>query len=235
VTLDWLARFLNLPEGFLSTSPSGTGGGVIQGTASEACLVAMLAARTRALRGRKHEDVARLVAYTTDQAHSCVKKACAIAGIAHLRLVPARAERDWAVDPADLEAAMAADEAEGLIPFFLTALIGTTSSAAVDPVPDLAAVAAKHSAWEEGRGGGNCCLSGNAADARIPSRQWMFSWRVAAAQRRPDWVPRLQDACGCRVCGRVCLPPRPAPGLFRRLGLRGLVLHKPPQGHAGDI
>src|SRR5262245_57985507 len=52
--LDWLARMLNLPEKFLSTSPNG--GGVIQGTASEAALVALVAARDRARRALSGAD-----------------------------------------------------------------------------------------------------------------------------------------------------------------------------------
>jgi hypothetical protein len=43
------------------------GGGVIQGTSSEAVLVAMLAARARVLEGRPHEDTLKLVAYGSDQ------------------------------------------------------------------------------------------------------------------------------------------------------------------------
>lgn len=45
--LDWLADMIGLPDSF--TTRSGAGGGVIQGTASEAVLVAMLAARERAM------------------------------------------------------------------------------------------------------------------------------------------------------------------------------------------
>lgn len=186
VTLDWLAKFLGLPECFLSTAASRTGGGVIQGTASEACLVAMLAARGRMLRQRPGTPTSALVAYTTDQAHSCVKKACMIAGIEHLRLVPARAANGYALDPADLEAAMAEDEAGGLVPFFHTALIGTTSSAAVDPVSALAAVAAKRGAWCARGGGGFACallgaLAGDGGRA-FPG----FAMRVARGiQARP--------------------------------------------------
>ncbi|KAK2077774.1 hypothetical protein QBZ16_004622 [Prototheca wickerhamii] len=145
VVLDWFARFLNLPDCFLSSGGSG-GGGVIQGSASEACLVALLAARTRALKQRGAAP-GSLVAYATDQSHSCVKKACMIAGVEHLRLVETRGADGWALDPATLEAAMTADEAAGLHPFFLNTLIGTTSTAAVDPVADVAAVAARHGAW----------------------------------------------------------------------------------------
>lgn len=61
---------------------TGKGGGVIQGTASEAVLVVMLAARKRAVEKvtkeqgiSEFEALAKLVAYTSDQAHSCVNKA----------------------------------------------------------------------------------------------------------------------------------------------------------------
>jgi hypothetical protein len=44
-----------------------SGGGVIQGTSSEAVLVAMLAGRARALQGQPPEAALKLVAYGTDQ------------------------------------------------------------------------------------------------------------------------------------------------------------------------
>ena len=70
IVMDWLGKLLGLPQQFLSKTPEGSlapGGGVIQGTASEAALVCMLAARARALEGRPIEDMAQLVAYTSDQ------------------------------------------------------------------------------------------------------------------------------------------------------------------------
>lgn len=87
-----MAKLLNLPEQFLSRNPDGTrgkGGGVIQGTASEACLVALLAARARKMEGLQPEESLKLVAYCSDQALNWVKKACMIAGIHHLRVLKA--------------------------------------------------------------------------------------------------------------------------------------------------
>jgi len=49
VMLDWLGKMLDLPAEFLACS-GGKGGGVIQGTASEATLVALLGAKAKALR-----------------------------------------------------------------------------------------------------------------------------------------------------------------------------------------
>jgi hypothetical protein len=53
---------------------TGSGGGVIQGTSSEGVLVAMLAARARAMRGRPPEDAVRLVAYGSDQVRQNVSR-----------------------------------------------------------------------------------------------------------------------------------------------------------------
>lgn len=70
-----------------------------------------------------------------------------VSGTRHVRLLPARAARDWALDPADLAAAVEADLAAGLIPFYLVATFGTTSSCAVDPLRPLGELAARHGMW----------------------------------------------------------------------------------------
>lgn len=133
--LDWMADLCGLPESFRSTSQ---GGGVIQGTASEATLVAMVAARHR-IRSR-HRDIkpGQLVAYTSEQAHSSVLKATRIAGIEHLRLVPTDA--DYALDATALRSAVERDVAQGLVPFYVCATAGTTGSGAFDPIPTIADV-----------------------------------------------------------------------------------------------
>jgi aromatic-L-amino-acid decarboxylase len=71
--LDWFAKLLDLPERFLST---GEGGGVIQHTASDAALVALLAALHRVSAGRtEREGVAagRYAVYTSSQTHSSIE------------------------------------------------------------------------------------------------------------------------------------------------------------------
>lgn len=52
--LDWLGKMLELPVEFLASS-GGKGGGVIQGTASEATLVALLGAKAKILQKVKAE------------------------------------------------------------------------------------------------------------------------------------------------------------------------------------
>lgn len=70
--LDWLGKMIGLPEEFLACS-GGKGGGVIQGTASEATLVALLGAKAKMIDMIKKEKpemsdseiVAKLVGYTS--------------------------------------------------------------------------------------------------------------------------------------------------------------------------
>ena len=91
-----------------------------------------------------------------------------VAGIQHLRLLPTAAEQQYALQPAALEAAMAADEAAGLLPCYVCATIGTTSSCAVDPVGELAAVGRRHNAWcARGSGAGCCDTVPRAADGGL--------------------------------------------------------------------
>jgi aromatic-L-amino-acid decarboxylase len=142
--LDWLAELMGLPESFRSTSR--TGGGVIQGTASEATLVAMVAARARVRRQRPGE--APLVAYASTQAHSSVLKAAMLCGVArdvkdttHVRLL--ETDASYALRPEALERAITEDLAAGRQPFFVCATLGTTSSGAVDPLGPLSEVMAR--------------------------------------------------------------------------------------------
>jgi aromatic-L-amino-acid decarboxylase len=139
--LDWLAELTGLPASF--RSDSGTGGGVIQGTASEATLVALVAARERVRRtlGREVE----LVAYTSTQAHSSVLKAAMLSGVArgvaddiHLRQLGTDA--GYALRPELLEKALREDLSAGRQPFFVCASLGTTSSGAMDPLRALGEV-----------------------------------------------------------------------------------------------
>ncbi|KAF3791940.1 Tyrosine decarboxylase 1 [Nymphaea thermarum] len=176
IVMDWLAKMLELPEQFLSSGKSlcllmlsmlkllyGNGGGVIQGTASEAVLVALLAARDRTLRRDESVGIDRLVVYGSDQTHSALKKACQlgistrltlsycwqIAGIhpKNCRLLPTSSSTNYAFNPKVLSGTISEDSMNGLCPFFLCATVGTTSSTAVDPLPALGKIAKDNKMW----------------------------------------------------------------------------------------
>jgi len=136
---DWMLDLLDLPRSF--RSDTATGGGVIQGSASEATLVAILAARWRATQGAVNDtgDTSRLVAYRTAQAHSSIDKGLRIAGIGEQRIRTVAHDADLAMDPADLARQMTADVDAGLRPFFVCSTHGTTSTLAMDPTAAIAA------------------------------------------------------------------------------------------------
>jgi len=135
---DWMTDLLGLPAAFRSDSP--TGGGVIQGSASEATLVSILSARWRATGGQVNTDgdTTRLVAYRTSQAHSSIDKGLRIAGIGEDNIRTVAHDASLAMDVADLERQITADRAQGLQPFFVCSTHGTTSTLAMDPTPAIA-------------------------------------------------------------------------------------------------
>jgi aromatic-L-amino-acid/L-tryptophan decarboxylase len=166
--LDWLAQMLALPERFKSSS---TGGGVIQDTASSAALCAVLAARERATAYASNARGCdgRLTAYASTQAHSSIEKAVKIAGIGrdNLRLIPV--DDLYAMRPDALAEQIAADRRAGLVPFFVAATIGTTSSNAIDPLPAIGRICREQGLWLHADG----AMSGTAA--LCPEFRWIHN------------------------------------------------------------
>ncbi len=144
--LDWLVPMLGLPSRFLSSE---TGGGVIQDTASSSSLCAMLAARERLTNYRTNREgcSGKLVAYTSNQAHSSLEKAAMVCGIGtdNLRLIDV--DGHFAMRPEALSAQIDKDREDGLTPFFVSATVGTTSSNALDPLPAIGAICAENGLW----------------------------------------------------------------------------------------
>jgi aromatic-L-amino-acid decarboxylase len=135
--LDWLIEMLGLPETF-------RGSGVIQDSASSANLCAVLAARDRV---SPTVDRAKLRAYTSNQAHSSVEKGLRVAGLRADQLRLVEVDDAFALRADALAAAIADDLVAGLVPFLVVATVGTTSSAAIDPVADIVAIARQHNMW----------------------------------------------------------------------------------------
>ncbi|VAH53261.1 unnamed protein product [Triticum turgidum subsp. durum] len=119
---------------------------------SEAMLVTLVTARDAALRRSGSvgvSDIPRLAVYAADQTHSTFFKACRLAGFdpANIRSIPTGPETNYGLDPAKLLEVMQADADAGLMPTYVCATVGTTSSNAVDPVGAIADVASMFNAW----------------------------------------------------------------------------------------
>ncbi|KAK6439982.1 hypothetical protein LTR95_003790 [Oleoguttula sp. CCFEE 5521] len=152
VVLDWLAQILALPKVFMS---SGQGGGVIQGSASEAIVTCMIAARERSVRrqlecegvtdeqaseDRACEIRSKLVALGSEQSHSSTKKGAVIAGTRYRSIATARKD-DYALTGTGLRAKLQELTAKGLQPYYLTVTLGSTNTCAVDDFTSIADVA----------------------------------------------------------------------------------------------
>ncbi|CAO2142553.1 unnamed protein product [Urochloa humidicola] len=156
LALDWIAQLLHLPESFMMyrtvVDARGTGGSIILGTTSEAMLVTLVAARDATLRRIGSNGVAeiiRLTVYAADQTHSTFFKACHLAAFdpANIRSIPTGSDTDYGLDPARLLEAMQVDVDAGLVPTYVCATVGTTSSNVVDPIGAIADVAARFDTW----------------------------------------------------------------------------------------
>ncbi|XP_073741131.1 aromatic-L-amino-acid decarboxylase isoform X1 [Callorhinus ursinus] len=151
VMMDWLGKMLKLPEAFLA-GQVGEGGGVIQGSASEATLVALLAARTKVVRRLQAASpgltqgaiMEKLVAYSSDQAHSSVERAGLIGGV-KIKAIPS--DGKFAMRASALQEALERDKAEGLIPFFVVATLGTTSCCSFDNLLEVGPICTKEDVW----------------------------------------------------------------------------------------
>jgi len=144
--LDWLVPMLGLPAKFLSTS---SGGGVIQDTASSASLCALLTARERTTEfatNRKGGN-GRLVAYGSTQTHSSIEKAMKVAGMGSDNLRQIEVDQNFAMRPEALARQIEMDIKAGLVPCFVCATIGTTSSCAIDPVREIGRICREHNLW----------------------------------------------------------------------------------------
>jgi aromatic-L-amino-acid decarboxylase len=146
LVLDWLVDMLDLPRKFKSDS---SGGGVIQDAASSASLCAVLAARERAsnFQVNARGGNGKLVAYTSTQGHSSIEKAVKIAGIGKDNLHLIEVDKNFAMQPARLEARIEEDLRAGLTPFFVCATVGTTSSHALDPLKEIGEICKRYQLW----------------------------------------------------------------------------------------
>lgn len=140
VTLDWLRQAMGLPTPF---------SGVIYDTASVSTLHALATAREMTLPDVRMRGQAgrQLVVYCSEHTHSSIDKAVLMLGLGwdNLRKIPC--DENLSMDPAKLAEQIKLDREAGLHPCAVVATIGTTSTAAVDPVAAVADVCDAENVW----------------------------------------------------------------------------------------
>jgi aromatic-L-amino-acid/L-tryptophan decarboxylase len=134
VVLGWFKQWIGYPE---------EAAGVLVSGGSAANLTALACAR-EALLGAMSDQV---VAYLSSQAHSSMARAARVLGFRpnQVRVLPV--DDAYRMRPDALAAAMAADLRAGRRPLFVAANAGATSTGAIDPLPELAALCRERGVW----------------------------------------------------------------------------------------
>lgn len=140
--MEWLITMLGLPDNFE---------GVIQDTASTATLCSILTAREKYSNYRVNEtgfdNQPRFTVYCSNQTHSSIEKAVKIAGLGREYLRKLEVDKDFAMIPEALEAAICRDLQQGLKPLCVVATLGTTGSTAIDPLKSIGEICEKYGIW----------------------------------------------------------------------------------------
>jgi len=126
--VDWLRAFVGLPEGW---------SGILTSGGSLSNWIAIVTAR----RTRMPEDFTSSMVYASRDTHHCVTKAALLAGFREDQIRAVDVDERRRLDVAALERAVAGDRARGRRPGLIVANAGTTNTGAIDPLPEIAAVA----------------------------------------------------------------------------------------------
>ncbi|CAI5449663.1 unnamed protein product [Caenorhabditis angaria] len=140
--MDWLGDMMGLPKELLLYPDGSRGGGCMQKSASDMVYLVMAAARNDILKQMKvthpnenrNDLLPRLVAYTSTEAHSSIRKAAAMAMV-RVKVLPT--DDKYSLRGATLYNAIANDRNRGLIPFFVAATFGTTGPCSFDNIHEI--------------------------------------------------------------------------------------------------
>jgi aromatic-L-amino-acid decarboxylase len=144
VVIDWIRQWVGLPKEF---------DGVVYDTASVGIMHALavareeaaLSVRTLGLAGRG--DLQRFRIYASDQAHNAVEKSAIALGLGAENVVRILSDSKFQMELPTLRRAIALDRQSQFKPIAVIATAGTTSTAGVDPIPELARLCRKEKIW----------------------------------------------------------------------------------------
>jgi len=143
LVLDWLRQWLHLPNDFM---------GVVYDTASISTMHALATAReqaapdTRKL-GLSGRNLPTFRIYTSDQAHSSVEKGAIAIGIGEDNVQRVPTDAEFRMDVLALHERIASDLRKNFKPLAIVATVGTTSTASIDPIPEIAQMCREHRIW----------------------------------------------------------------------------------------
>ena len=170
VVIDWLRQWVGLSDEFE---------GVVYDTASVGIMHALAVAReeaapaTRKL-GLTDRGLPRFRIYTSDQAHSAAEKAAIALGLGEENVIRVPSDDQFRIDINSLGRSVAQDRQSGFHPMAVVATVGTTATASVDAIPEIAKICREGKMWlhiDAAYGGGF---------AMLPEYHWITKgWELA--------------------------------------------------------
>jgi aromatic-L-amino-acid decarboxylase len=141
--IDWIRQWVHLPEQF---------GGVVYDTASVGVMHALAVAREEAApfvreRGLVSAGAPIFRIYASEQAHSSAEKAAIALGLGQENVQRVATDSLFRMDASALREVIACDIRDGFKPLAAIATVGTTSTASVDPIPEIARICREFKMW----------------------------------------------------------------------------------------
>lgn len=145
VIMDWLRQMIGLPEDFWGIIYDGGSASTLHGIAMAKEAIEGTEFRTKGMSGR--EETKKLRLYQSEHAHSSVEKAAITLGIGieGVRKIPV--DTNFSMIPSELKKAIEEDKANCWLPFCIVGTVGTTSSTAIDPIPEIAEICKEEKLW----------------------------------------------------------------------------------------
>jgi len=124
-------------------------GGILTGGGSSANLMGLAMAREAKLAANECgvRATAPHAVYASTEAHMSISKAVSLLGIGRRNLRLIRADARFRMIPEALEEGMRRDRELGIVPLAVVATAGTVNTGALDPLGDVAEIAANYRAW----------------------------------------------------------------------------------------
>ncbi|MCC0098075.1 aspartate aminotransferase family protein [Streptomyces flavotricini] len=95
----------------------------------------------------KSEVLPKLRIFTSEASHFSVKKSAAMLGLGYEAVIAVPVDRNRRMDTSVLALELESCVREGLFPMAVVATAGTTDFGSIDPLPEIARLAAEHSTW----------------------------------------------------------------------------------------
>ncbi len=143
LVIDWIRQWVHLPQEF---------GGVVYDTASVGVMHALAVAREEAApsvrkRGLIGAGAPVFRIYASEQAHSSAEKAAIALGLGEENVQRIPTDSAFCMESSALREIITRDLREGFRPLAVIATVGTTSTASVDPVREIARICREFKLW----------------------------------------------------------------------------------------